>query len=106
MSGGTLRIVEGCTGAGWRAAGQSPCASRRIKVLWGLQGFVYLQVQVVIGPENQGGRLDGRGSKALAGKVIGSSEPPLQLWLSERDCSNRVVLGNHPISVRRIRVPA
>jgi hypothetical protein len=78
----------GCTGAGWRATGQTPSASRSSKVLWDLWGFVYLQAQVVIGPENQGGLLDERGSKALAGKGIGSSEPPLQLWLSERDCSN------------------
>jgi hypothetical protein len=74
--------------------------SRISKVLRDLQGFVYLQAQVVIGPENQGGLRDGRGSTAMAVKGIGSSEPRLQLWLPERDCSSRVVLGNHPISVR------
>jgi hypothetical protein len=86
--------------AGRRATGQWPSGSRISKALWDLQGFVSLQAQVVIGPENQGGLRDGRGSKALAVKGIGSYEPPLQLWLSERDCSDRVVLGNHPMSVR------
>ena len=81
---------------------QWPSGSRISKVLRDLQGFVYLQAQVVIGPENQAGLLDWRGAKALAGKGIGSPERPLQLCLSEMDCSNRVVLGNHPISVRRI----
>jgi hypothetical protein len=79
---------------------QWPSGSRISKVLRDLQGFVYLQAQVVIGPENQAGLRDGRGSKALAANGIGSYELPLQLWLSERDCSDRVVLGNHPISVR------
>jgi hypothetical protein len=82
---------------------QWPTGSMISKVLRDLQGFVYLQAQVVIGPENQGVLRDGRVSKALAGKGIGSSEPPLELWLSERGSSNGVVLGNHPISVRRQR---
>ena len=82
------------------AMSQWPSGSRISKVLRDLQGFVYLQAQVVIGPENQAGLRDGRGSKALAANGIGSYELPLQLWLSERDCSDRVVLGNHPISVR------
>ena len=81
---------------------QWPSGSRISKVLRDLQGFVYLQAQVVIGPENQGGLLDGRGSKALARKGIGASEPPLHLRLSERDCSDRVVLGNHLISVGKM----
>lgn len=100
LAGGALVWVAG-PGACWRASGEWPTASRISRVLWDLQGFVYLQAQVVIGPENQGGLGDGRGSEALAGKAIGSCGPPLQLWLSERDRSDQVVLGNHPISVMR-----